>query len=108
MFKGYGNIEISKVKLFNFSGTEGLNSLLHKIDESCSIAKFSSVAVIGISEINLVNTSNDSEVAIAGYNLTQSNRNRKGGVVACYVRDKICFNMKTCLSSSIEKISLLI
>ena len=30
--------------------------------------------------------------------------NRKGGGIACYIRNNICFNLKTCLSSNIENI----
>ena len=99
MFKVYENVGISRVKLLNFSGTERITSLLHKIDELRSIAKISSLALIGISESQLVNTIHNSEVVIVGYNLTRSNRNRKGVDVACYVRNNICGNMKTCLSS---------
>ena len=68
------------------------------------IAKNSNAPVIGISETKLGNTVYDFEVAIDGYNIGQSNRNRKGGGVACYIRRNICFNLKTCLSNNIENI----
>ena len=81
-----------------------INSLLPKIDELRYIAKNSNAAVIGISETKLDNTVYDSEVAIDGYNIARSDRNRKGGGVACYIRSNICFNLKTCLSNNIENI----
>ena len=46
----------------------------------------------------------DSEIAIDGYNIARNDRNRKGGGVACYIRNNICFNLKTCLSRNIENI----
>ena len=66
------------------------------------IAKSSNAAVIGISETKPQNC--DSEVTIDGYNIARSDRNRKGGGVACYIRSYICFNLKTCLSNNIENI----
>ena len=66
------------------------------------IAKNSSAAVIGISESKLDNTVYDSEVAIEGYNIVRNDRNTKGGDVACFIRNNICFNLKTCLSNNIE------
>ena len=38
------------------------------------------------------------------YHKARSDRNRKGGGVACYIRSNICFNLKTCLSNNIENI----
>ena len=79
-----------------------INSLLLKIDELRYIAKNFNVTVIGISESQLDNTVYDFEVAIDGYNIIRNDRNRKGGGVACYIRNNICFNLKTCLSNNIE------
>ena len=81
-----------------------INSLLPKIDELRYIAKNSNAAVIGISETKLDNTVYDSEVAIDVYNIALSDRNKKGGGNACYIRINICFNLKTCLSNNIENI----
>ena len=55
-------------------------------------------------ETKLGNTIYDSEVAVDGYSLVWSNRNRNGGGVASYVRNKTCFNMKKYLSSCMEDI----
>ena len=74
-----------------------INDLLPKIDELRYIAKNSNAAVIGISETKLDNTVYDSEVAVDGYNIVRNDKNRKGGGVACYIRNNICFNLKTCL-----------
>ena len=81
-----------------------INSLLPKIDELRYIAKNSNVAVIGISETKLDNTVYNSGVAVDGYNIVRNDRNRKGGGVACYIRNNICFNLKSCLSNNIENI----
>ena len=71
-----------------------INILLPKIDELRYIDKNSNAAVIGISETKLDNTVYDSEVAIDGYNIARSDRNRKGGGVACYIRSNILFQFK--------------
>ena len=36
--------------------------------------------------------------------MVQIDRNRRGRVVACYIRDNIRFNVKACLSNNIETI----
>ena len=106
-------IKDHKFKVFTRKGLHfihlNINSLLPKIDELQYIAKNSNVAVIGISETKLDNTVYDSEVTIDGYNIAQSDRDRKGGGVACYIRSNnirsnICFNLKTCFSNNIENI----
>ena len=81
-----------------------INSLLPKIDELWYIAKNSNATVIGKSEIKLGKTVSDSEVAIDGYVIVRNDRNRKGGGVACYIGNNICFNLKACLSNNIENI----
>ena len=63
-----------------------INSLLSKIDELREIAKASRAAVIGISESKLDETVLDGEVAIEGFDLVRSDRNRHDGGVACYIR----------------------
>ena len=37
------------------------------------------------------------------YNIVQNDKNRKGGGIACYIRNNICFNLKACLSNNIEQ-----
>ena len=62
--------------------------------------------VIGMSETKLDDTICDSDIAMDGCNIVQSDRNRKGGGAVCYNRDNICFNMKTSLSNNIENLSI--
>ena len=81
-----------------------INGLLNKIDELRYIARSSNAAVIGITETNLDNTVYDFEVTVDAYNIARNDRNRNGGGVACYIRNNICFNKKTCISDNIENI----
>ena len=91
-------IKYHKFEVFTRKGLHfihlNINSLLPKIDELRCVAKNSNAAVIGISETKLDNTVYDSEVAIDGYNIARSDRNRKGGGVACYIRSNILFQFK--------------
>ena len=70
-----------------------INSLPLKIDDLRYIAKNTNAAVIGISETKFDNTVYHSEVAIDGYNIVRSDRNRKGRGVVCYIKNSICFNL---------------
>ena len=81
-----------------------INSLLNKIDELRYIATSSNAAVIGIAETKLGNTVYDSEVTVDGYSIVPNYRNRNGDGVACYIKNNICFNRKTCISYDIENI----
>ena len=78
------------------------NSLLPKIGEISFIAKKSKATVIGISESKLDGTIFDTEIYIEGYSIVRCDRNRKGGVVACYVKNHLCFSTKNILSKKIE------
>ena len=60
-----------------------VNSILPKIDEVNLIANKSNATILGISETKLDNTIMDSELKIEGYDLIRSDRNRRGGGVAC-------------------------
>ena len=71
-----------------------INSLLPKLDELGYIATHSNAAVIAISKTKLENTVYDSEVARDGYHKARSDRNRKDGGVACYIRSNILFQFK--------------
>ena len=65
----------------------------------------SNAGEFGISETKLDNTAyDDCEVATESYNIVRSNRNRKGRGVACYIRNNICFNLKTCFSKLVLEI----
>ena len=71
-----------------------INSLLSKIDEILCIAKLTNTTVIGLSETKLGNTVLSSEIEIEGYNLVRSDRFRRGGGVACFVKNSILYNGK--------------
>ena len=79
-----------------------INSLLPKIDEVRHIIRQSKPAVFGISESKLDNTVADSEINVLGYSLIRVDRDRRGGGVACYIRNDISFNIVDCLSKNIE------
>ena len=74
-----------------------INSLLPKIDEIRSIAYNTNAAIIGITESKLDESVTNSEIDIDNYVLIRNDRNRKGGGVACYIRDDINFTRKSCL-----------
>ena len=71
-----------------------INSILPKIDEICYIAKLTNATVIGLSETKLYNTCLSSELEIEGYDLVRSDRSRRGGGVACFVKNSISYNRK--------------
>ena len=71
-----------------------INSLLRKIDEIRYVAKLTNAAVIGLSETKLVKTVLSSEIEIEGYDLVRSDRSRRGGGVACFVKNSISYNQK--------------
>ena len=81
-----------------------INSLIPKIDELRSIAKNTNAAVIGITESKLDETVHNSEITIENYVLIRKDRNRKGGGVACYIRDDINFTEKNIFKQDIEHI----
>ena len=60
--------------------------------------------LLGITESKLDSSVSDQEVNINGYSILRSDRDRKGGGVACYVRADLCFNSRNILSNSIEHI----
>ena len=81
-----------------------VNSLLPKIDEFRYIAKLSNTAIIGIIESKLDNCVLDSEIQIDNYQILRFDRNRKGGGVACYVRNDLSYIEKDFFSEEIENI----
>ena len=81
-----------------------ISSLLTKIDKLRYIASSSNAAVIWITKTISDKTVYDSEVAVDGYNIVQNYKNRKGGGVACYIINNICFNSKACISGNTENI----
>ena len=81
-----------------------INSLLPKTNELHYIEKCSHASVIGIAETELDKTFYSSEVAVDEYSIQENDRNRKSRGEACYIRNKICFSSKKCLSDNIENI----
>ena len=81
-----------------------INSVLPKIDELRLIAKKSNAAAIGLTETKLDETIQNGEIEIEGYTLERSDRDRRGGGVACYIRYDISFNVRENFSNEIENI----
>ena len=79
-----------------------INSLLTKIDELRSIAKQCDAAVIGISESKLDLTVCDSEISIDGYDIIRNDRDRRGGGVACFVKNTICYKQNFLFQNNVE------
>ena len=63
-----------------------INSILPNIDKIRYIAKLTNATVIGLSETKLDNAVLSSELEIEGYDLVRSDRSRRGGGVACFVK----------------------
>ena len=117
--------DIFKIKGFQLLHLN-VNSLLPKTDELRNIAKLSNAAVIVITGLKLGNCSFDSEIQIDNYQmipcdnsiiifLTQKcqidyyqiircNRNRKGGEIACYVRNDLSYIEKDFFPEETENI----
>ena len=71
-----------------------INSLLSKINEVSYIAKLKNATVIGLSETKLDNTVLNSEIQIEIYVLVRSDRSRRGGGVARFVKNSISYKRK--------------
>ncbi|MGY8822307.1 MAG: reverse transcriptase domain-containing protein, partial [Pseudomonadales bacterium] len=59
-----------------------------------------------ITESKLDASISDEEVKLEGYELLRTDRNRKGGGVACYVRDNICYTRITGIFNDIEYVAV--
>ena len=81
-----------------------VNSLLPKIEEVRFITKKSKATVTDITETKLDVTIFDAELYIEGYSIVRCHRGRKGGGVACCIKNDICFSTKNVLSKKIEVI----
>ena len=71
-----------------------INSLLSKINEVSYIAKLKNATVIGLSETKLDNTVLNCEIQIERYVLVRSDRSRRGGGVARFVKNSISYKRK--------------
>ena len=83
-----------------------VNSLLPNIDEVNLIANKSNATILGISETKLDNTIMDSELNIEGYYLIRSDRNRRGGSVACYIKKDRHYYVRANCRTNFENIFL--
>ena len=81
-----------------------VNSLLPKIEEVRFITKKSKATAIGITETKLDGTIFDAKLYIEGYSIVRCDRDRKGGGLAWYIKNGICFITKNVLSKKIEVI----
>ena len=54
----------------------------------------------------LDNTVSNEELKIDGYNLLQSDKNKNGGGISCYIKNNIAHNRQSCISENIENIVL--
>ena len=81
-----------------------INSILPKLDELETMAGNTKAAIIGITESKVGSSISVSEVEIPGYCILQCDQNRNGGGVACYVRQDLCFNLRSTAMGDIEGI----
>ena len=81
-----------------------INSLLPKLDQLKTITGNTKTTIIGITESKLDNSISNSEVEIPGYCIHQCDRNRIRGGVACYIREDLCFNLRSTVMGDIEGI----
>ena len=69
-----------------------INSLLFKIEELRTLAFNSNISVLGITEAKLDNTASNEGLKIDGYNFLRSDRNKKDGGAACYIKNNVALN----------------
>ena len=81
-----------------------INSLLPKIDKLRYMVNLSNAAVIGITQSKLDDCILDSEIQIDNYEVLRCDRNRKGGGVACCVRNDLSYISKNFFPEGIENI----
>ena len=78
--------------------------LLSKIDEIRYVAKLTNAIVTGLSKTELDNTGLSSELEIEGCNMVRFDRSKRGGGVACFVKNSISYNRKPNFSINTESI----
>ena len=81
-----------------------ISSLLQKIEEVQIIAKSTNAAIIGISESKLDESVLEPEIQIDDYKILQCDRNRRGGGVACYIRNDLSYNILSVFPREIESV----
>ena len=81
-----------------------INILLPKINEHRHIARLTNAAVIIISKSKLDDSVPTSEIQIDEYDLLCCGTNTHRGGVACYIRNDLSYNVKSCFPKDIENI----
>ena len=81
-----------------------INSLIPKIEELRITAKSTNATIIGISESKLDESVLEPEIEIDNYNILRCDRNRRGGGVACYIRNDLSYNIISVFPSEIESV----
>ena len=71
-----------------------INSILSKIDEIRYIAILTNATFIGLSETKIDNAVLSSELGREGHDLVRSDQSRRGGGIACFVKNSISYNQK--------------
>ena len=79
-----------------------INGILEKLDELKTIAGNIKAAIIGITKSKVDNSISDTDVEIPGYCILRCDRNRNGGGLACFVRQDLCFNLRSTTIGDIE------
>ena len=77
-----------------------VNGLLSKNDKIKDIINYIKPAILGIKESKLDSFVTNAELNINSYRLIRINRNRNDGVVACYIRNDLCFDINIFFSSN--------
>ena len=99
-FKEWDKFKIKELYLLHLN----FNSLLPKTDILRYIAKLSNTAAMGITESKLNYCIPDSKTQTDNYQIVHCDRNRKGGVVACYVRNDLSYMEKNFFPEKIKNI----
>ena len=72
-----------------------VNSSLSKTDELRDITNYIRPSILGITESKWDRSVTNAEVNINGYRIIRNDRNKNGGGVACYIRNDLCFHIKS-------------
>ena len=78
--------------------------MLLKIKKLRIIAKSSNAMIISISESKLDESVLEPEIQIDDHKILWRDRNRHGGVVACYIRNDVSYNIISVFPSEIESV----
>ena len=99
---------LNEWNIFKSSGSHfihlNINSLLLKIKKLRIIAKSTNAMIISISESKLDESVLEPEIQIDDHKILWRDRNRHGGVVACYIRNDVSYNIISVFPSEIESV----